>query len=142
MAKRIQGSEEAEALDDLPDDADRALSIVRNKLDARLSVQYTVNQVIQEATDPRNLSSIFSGTLSFSSSMLFLSTDPIVFFRMATLLLDTPFTAFFPLVPHSKTRFRSLPAVAMSFYLSSRALWIVGFSGELENGAEFEKKTR
>ena len=66
MAKRIQGSEEAEALDDLPDDADRALSIVRNKLDARLSVQYTVNQVIQEATDPRNLSSIFSGTLYLS----------------------------------------------------------------------------
>ena len=131
MAKRIQGSEEAEALDDLPDDADRALSIVRNKLDARLSVQYTVNQVIQEATDPRNLSSIFSGTLSFSSSMLFYGADLFPSFvscRMATLLLDTPFTAFFPLVPHSKTRFRSLPAVAMSFYLSSRALWIVGFS--------------
>jgi ataxia telangiectasia mutated family protein len=61
MAKRIQGSEDAEGLDDLPDDADRALSIVRNKLDIRLSVQYSVNQVIQEATDPRNLSCIFSG---------------------------------------------------------------------------------
>ncbi|GAA6019897.1 hypothetical protein JCM11491_004857 [Sporobolomyces phaffii] len=61
MAKRIQGSEDAEGLDDLPDDADRALSIVRNKLDTRLSVQYSVNQVIQEATDPRNLSCIFSG---------------------------------------------------------------------------------
>ncbi|GAA5930447.1 DNA-binding protein kinase TEL1 [Sporobolomyces koalae] len=61
MAKRIQGSEEAEGLDDLPDDADRALAIVRSKLDTRLSVQYSVNQVIQEATDARNLSSIFSG---------------------------------------------------------------------------------
>ncbi|GAA5948981.1 hypothetical protein JCM3765_003976 [Sporobolomyces pararoseus] len=61
MAKRIQGSEDAEGIDDLPDDADRALSIVRNKLDTRLSVQYSVNQLIQEATDIRHLATIFSG---------------------------------------------------------------------------------
>ncbi|GAA5890089.1 hypothetical protein JCM6882_009223 [Rhodosporidiobolus microsporus] len=63
MAKRIQGSDEGEALalDDLPDDADRALSIVRSKLDDRLSVQYSVNALIQEATDPANLAVIFSG---------------------------------------------------------------------------------
>ncbi|GAA5821356.1 hypothetical protein JCM3770_006348 [Rhodotorula araucariae] len=63
MAKRIQGSSEgdAHALDELPDDADRALSIVRSKLDDRLSVQYTVNQLIQEATNPSNLARIFSG---------------------------------------------------------------------------------
>ncbi|GAA5895897.1 DNA-binding protein kinase TEL1 [Sporobolomyces salmoneus] len=61
MAKRVQGSEDAEGIDELPDDADRALSIVRGKLDTRLSVQYSVNQVIQEATDPRNVSAIFCG---------------------------------------------------------------------------------
>ncbi|GAA5978039.1 hypothetical protein JCM11641_006607 [Rhodosporidiobolus odoratus] len=63
MAKRIQGSDDREAgeLDALPDDADRALSIVRGKLDTRLSVQYTVNQLIQEATDANNLATIFSG---------------------------------------------------------------------------------
>ncbi|BGP25635.1 hypothetical protein Rt10032_c06g2946 [Rhodotorula toruloides] len=63
MAKRIQGSDDgdAAALDDLPDDADRALSIVRNKLDTRLSVEYRVNELIQEATNPSNLATIFSG---------------------------------------------------------------------------------
>ncbi|GAA5938292.1 hypothetical protein JCM10213_003256 [Rhodosporidiobolus nylandii] len=63
MAKRIQGSgdDEAGGLDELPDDADRALAIVRSKLDTRLSVQYTVNQLIQEATDMDNLAVIFSG---------------------------------------------------------------------------------
>ena len=63
MAKRIQGSDDgdARALDELPDDADRALAIVRGKLDDRLSVQYTVNQLIQEATNPSNLARIFSG---------------------------------------------------------------------------------
>lgn len=62
MAKRVQGGQADDKLKDLPDDADRALSIVRSKLDTRLGVQYSVNQVIQEATDPRNLSCIFSGT--------------------------------------------------------------------------------
>ncbi|GAA6062607.1 hypothetical protein JCM10212_004902 [Sporobolomyces blumeae] len=61
MAKRIQGSDEGDALDDLPDDADRALSIVAAKLDTRLSVPYTVNQLIQDATDNRKLAVIFSG---------------------------------------------------------------------------------
>lgn len=105
MAKRIQGSEQAEALDDLPDDADRALSIVRNKLDDRLSVQYTVNQVIQEATDPRNLSSIFSGKLPFRHLSISHNADSLIslsLHRMATLLLDEPpFLFFFPLVSHS-----------------------------------------
>lgn len=63
MAKRIQGSDDGEAgaLDELPDDADRALSIIRGKLDDRLSIQYTVNQLIQEATNHSNLARIFSG---------------------------------------------------------------------------------
>lgn len=64
MAKRIQGSSDvdAEALDELPDDADRALAIIRGKLDDRLSVDYTVNKLIQEATDETHLARIFSGT--------------------------------------------------------------------------------
>lgn len=63
MAKKIQGTDDGEAgtLDALPDDADRALSIVAEKLDKKLSVEYTVNQLIQQATDPQNLGRIFSG---------------------------------------------------------------------------------
>ena len=57
---------------------------------------------------------------------------------MATLLLNTPFTAFFPVVPHGKTRLRSLSSVAMSFYLFSPVSLIVRFSGEME--CEFEKR--
>lgn len=110
MAKRIQGSEQAEALDDLPDEADRALSIVRNKLDDRLSVQYTVNQVIQEATDPRNLSSIFSGRSPFNPFAISNKADSLYsvsFRRMATLLLDA-FSLFLPSRLAQHTRSRSL----------------------------------
>lgn len=67
MAKRIQGSSDAdaEALDELPDDADRALGIIRAKLDDRLSVEYTVNKLIQEATEVTHLARIFSGGFRF-----------------------------------------------------------------------------
>jgi len=41
--------------------ADRALSSVARKLDKSLSVEYTVNQLIAEATDPSNLAKIFAG---------------------------------------------------------------------------------
>lgn len=41
--------------------ADRALSSVSRKLDKALSVQYTVNQLIRDATDTRNLAQIFKG---------------------------------------------------------------------------------
>lgn len=41
--------------------ADRALSSVARKLDKALSVQYTVNQLVRDATDPRNLAQIFTG---------------------------------------------------------------------------------
>ena len=41
--------------------ADRALSSVARKLDKSLSVEYTVNQLIAEATDPSNLAKIFTG---------------------------------------------------------------------------------
>lgn len=67
MAKRRQETDEQAAaeLDELPDDADRALNIVRGKLDNSLSVQYTVNDLIAKATDPDNLAVIFSGSSFF-----------------------------------------------------------------------------
>jgi len=41
--------------------ADRALSSVARKLDKALSVEYTVNELIAEATDLVNLATIFPG---------------------------------------------------------------------------------
>lgn len=41
--------------------ADRALSSVTRKLDKSLSVEYTVNQLIAEATDLSNLALMFVG---------------------------------------------------------------------------------
>ncbi|KAK4049560.1 Serine/threonine-protein kinase tel1 [Microbotryomycetes sp. JL201] len=66
VAKKIQDTAEDQgeaviALDDLPDEADRALSTVKAKLDTHLSVEYTVNQLIQEATDFTHLARIFQG---------------------------------------------------------------------------------
>ena len=44
--------------------ADRVLSRIRQKLRGDLSVEYTVNQLTQEARDPENLAKIFVGELS------------------------------------------------------------------------------
>jgi ataxia telangiectasia mutated family protein len=41
--------------------ADRALTSVARKLDKALSVEYTVNELIAEATDPVNLATIYHG---------------------------------------------------------------------------------
>jgi hypothetical protein len=41
--------------------ADRALTAVARKLDRALSTEYTVNDVIAEATDPTNLACMFTG---------------------------------------------------------------------------------
>ena len=43
--------------------ADRALTSVAQKLERALSAEYTVNELIAEATDPANLACMFSGTL-------------------------------------------------------------------------------
>ncbi|EJT96604.1 hypothetical protein DACRYDRAFT_120031 [Dacryopinax primogenitus] len=43
------------------ENADRALKSVADKLDKSLSVEYTVNRLINEARDPWNLSQIYSG---------------------------------------------------------------------------------
>jgi ataxia telangiectasia mutated family protein len=47
--------------------ADRALSTVARKLDKALSVEYTVNQLISDATDSRNLARIFKGKPLYES---------------------------------------------------------------------------
>ena len=41
--------------------ADRALTAVARKLDRALSTEYTVNDLIAEATDPTNLACMFTG---------------------------------------------------------------------------------
>ena len=41
--------------------ADRALSAVTRKLDKTMSVEYTVNELINEATDLRNLALMYTG---------------------------------------------------------------------------------
>jgi serine-protein kinase ATM len=46
--------------------ADRALTTVKRKLDKSLSVEYTVNELLAEATDPFNLANMFYGTLFFN----------------------------------------------------------------------------
>lgn len=45
--------------------ADRALSSVSRKLDKVLSVEYTVNELIAEATDIANIATIYFGVFSF-----------------------------------------------------------------------------
>jgi len=45
--------------------ADRALSSVARKLEKTLSVDYTVNELIAEATDQINLATIFAGWSPF-----------------------------------------------------------------------------
>ena len=70
------GSEEEtgrEAVDiaDLPDDADRALSMVATRLAKVMSIEHAVNQLIQEATDFDHLATIFSGQSTFLCSQRF-----------------------------------------------------------------------
>ncbi|KAM0752988.1 hypothetical protein T439DRAFT_354453 [Meredithblackwellia eburnea MCA 4105] len=66
MAAKVQDSGSLEGVGitgekEVPGEADRALGIVREKLGKTLSVEYTVNQLIQEATDPGNLGALFYG---------------------------------------------------------------------------------
>jgi serine-protein kinase ATM len=55
-----------------PSEADRALTVVAKKLSKTLSVTATVNELIQQATDERNLAVLYCG---MSSLFLFLKTD-------------------------------------------------------------------
>ena len=63
--------------------ADRALNSVARKLDKSLSVEYTVNELIAEATDEKNLALMFSGKLLVVFSYLTFSN----LFRLEPLLL-------------------------------------------------------
>jgi serine-protein kinase ATM len=45
--------------------ADRALSAVGRKLDKTLSVEFTVNELISEATDVSNLANMYFGTSQY-----------------------------------------------------------------------------
>lgn len=62
--RNIQGMEDASVIEDLPGEADRALAIVAGKLDDKLSVEYSVNALIRQATDPDNLCRLFVGEFS------------------------------------------------------------------------------
>lgn len=55
----VPGSRKA---NDEAGEADRALSVVEKKLSKTLSVAATVNELIQQATDERNLAVLFAGT--------------------------------------------------------------------------------
>ena len=46
-------------------EADRALSIVEKKLSKTLSTAATVNELIQQATDERNLATLFQGWAAY-----------------------------------------------------------------------------
>ncbi|EED22945.1 phosphotidylinositol kinase Tel1, putative [Talaromyces stipitatus ATCC 10500] len=49
-----------------PSEADRALTVVAKKLSKTLSVTATVNELIQQATDERNLAVLYCGTYSLN----------------------------------------------------------------------------
>ena len=48
-----------------PGDADRALATVAKKLSASLSVEATVNELIRQATDERNLAVLYCGWAAY-----------------------------------------------------------------------------
>ena len=49
-----------------PGEADRALTVVAKKLSRSLSVVATVNELIQQATDERNLALLFCGWAAYA----------------------------------------------------------------------------
>ncbi|KAJ5279527.1 hypothetical protein N7478_004899 [Penicillium angulare] len=61
----VPGSEEKSSTNE-PSEADRALTVVAKKLSKTLSVTATVNELIQQATDERNLAVLYSGWASYA----------------------------------------------------------------------------
>jgi len=57
-----------------PSEADRALEVVRKKLSKTLSVTATVNDLINQATDEKNLAVLYSGTWTLSRTRSLLSS--------------------------------------------------------------------
>ena len=60
------GAEGGRKVDNEPGEADRALTVVKKKLSRSLSVQATVNELIQSATDERNLAVLFCGWAAYA----------------------------------------------------------------------------
>jgi ataxia telangiectasia mutated family protein len=55
--------------------ADRALSSVARRLDKALSVEYTVNELIAEATDPVNLAAMYQGVYCYAEVSSVMAED-------------------------------------------------------------------
>lgn len=69
-----------------PSEADRALTVVAKKLSKTLSVSATVNELIQQATDERNLALLYCGRSHWElSSYDFIRCELIQFLRMGCL---------------------------------------------------------
>ena len=60
------GADGGRKVDNEPGEADRALTVVKKKLSRSLSVQATVNELIQSATDERNLAVLFCGWAAYA----------------------------------------------------------------------------
>ncbi|RDW94766.1 hypothetical protein BP5796_00529 [Coleophoma crateriformis] len=63
-----EASEKAKQTVNEPSEADRALTVVNKKLSKTLSVQATVNDLINQATDERNLAVLYSGKSLFQAT--------------------------------------------------------------------------
>lgn len=61
-----RGDEEGGKRENEPGEADRALTVVAKKLSKSLSVTATVNELIQQATDERNLAVLFCGWAAYA----------------------------------------------------------------------------
>ncbi|KAJ2903659.1 phosphatidylinositol 3 (ataxia telangiectasia mutated) [Zalerion maritima] len=62
----VEGRIEKDTATNEPSEADRALEVVRKKLSKTLSVNATVNDLINQATDERNLAVLYSGWAAYA----------------------------------------------------------------------------
>ncbi|PKX97560.1 DNA-binding protein kinase TEL1 [Aspergillus novofumigatus IBT 16806] len=83
----ISGAAEDQRSANEPSEADRALTVVAKKLSKTLSVTATVNELIQQATDERNLAVLYCGmSLEFLSTMM---SKANVISRLGRICIDT-----------------------------------------------------
>ncbi|KAL8895737.1 MAG: hypothetical protein Q9192_003466 [Flavoplaca navasiana] len=61
-----KGGKKGKRAENEPGEADRALTVVKKKLSKSLSVTATVNELIQQATDERNLALLFAGWAAYA----------------------------------------------------------------------------
>ena len=66
IAVKRKEKEKEKREDEGSGEADRALGVVEKKLAAGLSVAATVNELIQQATDEKNLAMLFCGWAAFA----------------------------------------------------------------------------